>query len=75
MEVTEQSDTAERMKNSIRVELEFTDSGNNEEIEKEIIAILKNNYLERILSGVMQNNSDAVRATSFSGQRKGEAEP
>lgn len=54
----------------MKVFVEFTDSGNNKEIAEEVTAILKNNYLERILSGSMQSDLGSVQSTLFLEQGK-----
>lgn len=45
----------------MKVFVEFTDSANDVEIAQEVTAILKKNYLERMQSGSMQSDLEAVQ--------------
>ncbi len=49
----------------MKVFVEFTELGNNKQVAEEVTAILKNNYLERILSGTMQSDLDSVQSNLF----------
>lgn len=46
----------------MKVFVAFSDTENDKKIAEEVTAILKNNYLKRILSGSMQNDLEEVQS-------------